>query len=128
MTLLTELVKSYAPMVVALAVVIMLKTGLKAGSLNFVLFLLVMSELALLLKSTRRETDLVTEIKKLGWTQQESSALEHIPRVLVEILTRFLMPKEGNLALTVLYVALLVHNVFVYINGQVETPVMSGPS
>ena len=127
MGLISEVVKSYAPMLVALVVVVVLKTGLPPQRLNFVLILLVMSEIALMLKKTGRETDLLTEIKKNGWNQQEAEALEHLPRVLLEILTRFMMPKAGNLALTVLFVGLLVHNVLVYINGQVETIVVTDP-
>ena len=124
MGIIREVIKSYAPMVVSLVVVVLLKTGLHHGRLNLALFALVVSEIALMLKTKVKTSELATEIEKLGWQKTEAEALEHIPRILVEILTRFLMPKEGNLALSVLYIALLVHNVFTYINGELETPVL----
>ena len=123
MGLVSEIVKSYAPMIVALVVVVVLKAGLHHGKLNFALLALVVSEIALLLKTSPLPSDLATEIEKLGFQKTEAEALEHVPRILAELLTRFLMPKEGNLALTVLYIALLVHNVFTFINGELETPV-----
>ena len=125
MGLVSEIVKSYAPMIVALVVVVVMRTGLHHGKLNFALLALVLSEVALLLKTKPLPSDLATEIEKLGWGKTEAEALEHVPRILAELLTRFLMPKEGNLALTVLYIALLVHNVFVYVNGSLPTPVVT---
>ena len=133
----TELVKAYFPLVAAVIIISLLHIQVVKGwGLNLSLLLLVGSELSLMLRQRQngKDADLVEALMKgpPKRTRDEALLLAHIPRIAVEILASWTMPRHGSLALAVLFVTLFINNMSLFFNGgeivtgevdPVETPV-----
>ena len=115
-----ELVKAYAPLIAAVMIIGLLRGGITGWGLNLSLFGLVGSELLLMVRQRQgmRDSDLVEALMEdQKRTRDEALALAHMPRIAVEMLARLTMPQSGNLALTVLFVALFIINMTTLLNG-----------
>lgn len=118
---LAELIKAYAPLVAAVLIVAVLHRGLHGAGLNLSLLALIVSDGLLMVRQRNggRDSELVLALMRGPPTRTRDVALytAYLPKIAVEILTRFVMPASGDLALTVLYVALFVQNVTLFFNG-----------
>ena len=117
-----ELVKAYVPMIAALVIIALLNVrAIKGWALNLRLFALVGSEVLLMVRQRHglSDSDLVEALMKgpPKRTRDEALGLAHLPRIAVEIFASWAMPPQGDLALTVMFVALLISNMTVFLNG-----------
>ena len=116
-----ELVRAYAPLIAAVIIIGLLRGGIAGWGLNLSLFLLVGTEVALMTRQRqgKRDSDLVEALMKgpPKRTRDTALALAHVPRIGVELIARLTMPRSGNLALTVLFVALFITNMTTLLNG-----------
>jgi len=117
----SELIKAYAPLLAAVLIVAVLHRGLTGTGLNLALLALIASDGLLMVRQRNggRDSDLVLALMRGPPTRTRDVALymAYLPKIAVEIVTRFVMPASGDLALTVLYVALFVQNVTLFFNG-----------
>ena len=114
-----ELVKAYVPMIAALVIIALLNVrAIKGWALNLSLFALVGSEVLLMVRQRQglSDSDLVMKGPPKR-TRDEALGLAHLPRIAVEIFASWAMPPQGDLALTVMFVALLISNMTVFLNG-----------
>ena len=115
-----ELVKAYVPMIAALVIIALLNVRAIKGW-AFSLFALVGSEVLLMVRQRQglSDSDLVEALMKgpPKRTRDEALGLAHLPRIAVEIFASWAMPPQGDLALTVMFVALLISNMTVFLNG-----------
>ena len=115
-----ELVKAYVPMIAALVIIALLNVrAIKGWALNLSLFALVGSEVLLMVRQRQglSDSDLVEALMTPKRTRDEALGLAHLPRIAVEIFASWAMPPQGDLALTVMFVALLISNMTVFLNG-----------
>lgn len=118
---LAELIKQYAPLLAAVLIVAVLHKGLTGAGLNLSLLLLLASDMILMVRQRNggRDSDLVQALMKGPPVRTRDRALyiAYLPKIAMEAVTRWVMPPSGDLALTVLYVALFVQNVTLFFNG-----------
>ena len=117
-----EVVNAYFPLVAAVIIISLLHVhAVKGWGLNLSLFLLVGSELSLMLKQRETGTDSSLVIALMQGPpkrkRDEALLLAHLPRIAVEIFASLTMPRHGNLALTVLFVTLFINNLTLFFNG-----------
>ena len=117
-----ELIKAYFPLVAAVVIISLLHIQVVKGwGLNLSLLMLVGSELSLMLRQRQngKDADLVEALMKgpPKRTRDEALLLAHLPRIAVEILASWTMPRHGSLALTVLFVTLFINNMSLFFNG-----------
>jgi len=116
------LINAYFPLLAAVVIIGVLHMHvIKGWGLNLSLLLLVGSELGLMVRQRQgnRDSELV-EALMIGpplRTRDEALALAHLPRIAVEIFATWITPRHGDLALAVLFVALFIENMTLFING-----------
>jgi len=100
---LAELIKAYAPLLAAVVIVAVLHRGLTGTGLNLSLLALIASDGMLMVRQRNggRDSDLVQALMKGPPTRTRDKALymAYLPKIVVEILTRLIMPASGDLAL-----------------------------
>jgi len=116
-----ELLRTYLPIVLPLLLV---ERFWNLRLSNLLLAILIATEVFMMLNHQNggSDSELVVALKDEEVTRNTALALAHLPKIGVEILAKYLMPKQGRLALMLLYSVLLTDNlVKITMGGEIVT-------